>query len=165
MKDKCVDNEQFEDFLRKAHLPEASPELKQRVTDEARRTLKQMSGEVSWRIPFRRLTAAAAAAALIVSLTNYSSDRALDKRRSGESFAVGAEYQSLPEMPYGPFAKHLATVSRKPSAIDASALRDHVETVRWALDESPQNGLPIFPVPAGGSSHLVPARHNAGSYS
>jgi len=105
---------------------------------------------------------------LIVWVTNYSSDRALEKWRSGESFAVEllpGEVETLPEIAYGPFARHMATVSRKPPRMGASALRDHVETVRRALDESPQNGLPVSPVPAGGSSHLAPARHNTGSYS
>ena len=165
MKDKRTDNEQLEDLLRMAHLPEASPELKQRITAEARKAWKQTSAEVSWGIPLRRLVASAAAAVLIVSLTNYSSDLALDKWRSGESFPVGSEYQSLPEMPYGPFAKHLATVSRKPSGMDASALRDHVETVRRALDDSQHDGISISPAPSGGSSLFVPARNRAGSYS
>ncbi len=127
MKDKRIDNEPLEDFLRKAHLPEASPELKQRIVAEARRAWKQTSERVSWRIPFRRLGAAAAAAVLIIWLTNYSSDRALDKWRSWEAFAVEllpGELETLPGMPYSPFAKHLATVSRKPSGIGASALRD-----------------------------------------
>jgi cytochrome c-type biogenesis protein CcmH/NrfG len=165
MKDKRFENEQLEGLLRRAHSPEASAELKQRVTAEATKVWRQTSAELSWRIPIRRLVASAAAAVLIVSLTNYSSDRALDRWRSGETFAVSAEYETLPEMPYGPFAKHLAAVSRKPSATNASALRDYIETVRRALDESPQNGVLISPAPAGGSSRLAPAGHGAGSYS
>jgi len=62
MKDKRIDNEQLEDLLRMAHLPEASPELKQRITAEARKAWKQTSAEVSWGIPLRRLVASAAAA-------------------------------------------------------------------------------------------------------
>ena len=165
MKDKRIDNEQVEYLLRKAHLPDASPELKQRITAEARGLWKQMSAEVSWRIPLRRLAASAAAAVFIILLTNYSSERALEKWRSGESLPVSAEYETPAEMPYGTFAKNLATVSRKPSAIDASALRDHVENVRRALDESKQNGISISPVPSGGSSRLSPGMRGAGSRS
>ncbi|MHC4167204.1 MAG: hypothetical protein ACYSWQ_09635 [Planctomycetota bacterium] len=168
MKDRRFENEQLEDLLRRAHLPAASAELKQRVTAEARRTLKQTSGEVSWRIPIRRLTAAAAAAALIVGLADYFSDRAVDRWRSGESFAVEllpGEFETLPEIAYGPFARHLATVSRKASEISASALRDHIETVHRAVDESQQDRTPVSPAPAGGSSRLVPGRRRAGAYS
>jgi len=165
MKDNSIENEQLEDFLRKARLPEASPELKQRITAEARKAWKQTTGEVSWLIPLRRLAASAAAAVFIILLTNYSSERALAKWRSGESLPVSAEYETPAEMPYGTFAKNLATLRRKPSAIDASALRDHVENVRRALDESKQNEISISPAPSGGSSFLVPAGTGAGSYS
>lgn len=165
MKDNSIENEQLEDFLRKARLPEASPELKQRITAEARKAWKQTSEGVSWRIPLRRLTAAAAAAMLIVSLTNYSSERALEKWRSGESLPVSAEYETPAEMPYGTFAKNLAAVSRKPSAINASALRDYIETVRRAIDESRESGTPVSPTPAGGSSRLSPGMRGAGSRS
>jgi len=168
MIDEHFESEQLENLLRKADMPAPSAEVKVRVTAEARKAWNKTWEELSWLVPFRRLTAAAAAAVLVVCLTNYSSDRALDKWRSGQSLAIErwpAGLETVPGMPYGPFARHLATVSRKPAAIDASVLRDYVETVRRALDESPQNGLPIFPAPAGRSSHLVPGRHIAGSYS
>ena len=165
MRDNRIENEKLEAILARAHLSEASPELKQRITAETRKAWKRTSEEVSWRIPLRRLTAAAAAAMLIVWLTNYSSERTLEKWRSDESFAVSAEYQTPAEMPYGPFAKNLATVSRKPSAINASALRDYVETVRRAIDESRQSGTPVSPAPAGGSSRLSPGMRGAGSRS
>lgn len=165
MRDNRIENEQLEDLLRKAQLPEASPELKQRITAKSQKAWNQTAGEVSWRIPFKRLVSAAAAAVIIVSLTNYSSDRALQKWRSGESFTVSAEHETLPEVPYGPFAKNLATVGRKTSMINASALRDHVETVRRILDESQPNGTPASLVPRGGSSRLFPGRHGIGSYS
>ena len=143
MRDNRIENDKLEDLLARAQLSEASPELRQRITAEAHKAWKRTSEEVSWRVPFRRLTAAAAAAMLIVWLTNYSSERTLKKWRSGESFAVNAEYETPAEMPYGPFAKNLATVSRKPSAISASALRDYVENVRRAIDESRQSGTPV----------------------
>jgi len=165
MRDNRFEHARLENLLRKANLPQASSELKQRITNEARKVWNRTSPDVSWRVPFRRLTAAAAAAMLIVSLTNYSSERALEKWRSGESFVVSAEYETPAEMPYGPFAKNLATVSRKPSAINASALRDYIETVRRAIEESRQNGTPVSPVPAGGSSRLFPGMRGAGSHS
>ncbi len=168
MKGKRSEYEQLEDLLARAHMPESSPELKERITAEARKVWNQTSMEVSWRIPIRRLVASAAAAVLIVTVTNYSSDRALNIWRSGEALAgeqLYAELETLTEMPYGPFAKHLATVSRKPLATDASALRDHVDTVRRSISESQQNGKPVPSAPSGRSSRLLPDRHGIGSYS
>ena len=168
MRDDRIENEKLEDFLRKAYLPEALPQLRQRITAEARKAWNQTTCEVSWLIPLRRLAASAAAVVFIILLTNYSSGRVLEKWQSGESFAskqLPAELEALPEIPYSPFAKYLATAIRKPSAIDPSALRDHVETVRRALDDSQHDGTSISPAPSGGSSLFVPARNRAGSYS
>lgn len=168
MRDKHIEYEQIENLLRKAHVPEASAELKERITARARNAWTQTSPEVSWRVPLRRLASAAAAAVVIVWVTNYSSDRALQKWKSGESFATQhwpTDLDALSEVPYGPFAKYLATVRRKPSAIGVWDLYQYVETVRRAIDESRQNGTLDSAAPSRGSSRLLPPGLSADSHS
>ncbi|MHC4580622.1 MAG: hypothetical protein ACYS14_04140 [Planctomycetota bacterium] len=168
MRDERNENEQLENLLSKAYVSEASTELKERITAQARKAWNQTPVEVSWPIPLRRLVSAAAAAVIMVSVTNYSSDRALQRWRSGESFATRrwpAELDALTEMTYGPFARQLAILSRKPSRIGASVLLEHVETVRRAIDELQQNGTPDSAVPLGGSSRMIPTGRSANPHS
>jgi hypothetical protein len=168
MKDKCSENEQFENLLRTAHLPEPSPQLKRRVTAEARKAWEQTSADIPWQIPLRRLAASAAAAVLIIWLANLSSDYTLAKWRPGSASVEAqqpSDFDTLPEMPYGPLAKHLVSVDRKPRVIDASALSDYMENMRRLLEQTQQNGVSIPPVPPGGSSRLAPGRAGANSYS
>ena len=158
MKGENNENEQLENLLCKAYVSDASTELRERITAQARKAWNQTPAEVSWRIPLRRLVSAAAAAVIVVWVTDYSSDRALQRWRSGESFATHrwpAGLDALSEIAYGRFARQLAIVSRKPSRIGAAALLEHVETVRRAIDESRQNGTPDSAAPAGGSSRLI----------
>lgn len=168
MKDEYSKNEPLENLLRRAHLPEASPELKQRITAEARKVWDQTPADIPWQIPFRRLAASAAAAMFIVWLANFSSDHTLAKWRPGGASVTGqqpSDFDMLPEMPYGPLAKHLASVDRKSRVIDASALSDYVENMRRLLEQTQQNGALMPSVPPGGSSRLVPGRAGANSYS
>ena len=167
MRDEHNKNEQLEDLLGKAYVSDSSAELKERISAQARKAWNQKPAEVSWRIPLRRFVSAAAAAVVIVWVTNYSSDRALQRWRSGEFFATHrwpAELDALSEMAYGPFARQLAIVSRKPSRIGAAALLEHVETVRQAIDESRQNGAYDSAAPGGGSSSLIPRGLSADFY-
>ncbi len=168
MKDDHCENEQIESLLRRAHVPEPSPQLRQRVTAEARKVWDQTSADIPWQIPLRRLAASAAAAVFIIWLANFSSDYTLAKWRPGGAPVTGQQpidFDTLPEMPYGPFAKHLAAVDRRSPVIDASALSDYAETVRKLLDETSQNGVPAPAVQPGDSSRLVPDRADARSYS
>lgn len=166
--EKDIQNEKLESLLRKACLPEPSSELKERITTEAIRVWKQTSVELSWRIPFMRLVASAAAAVFIVWLANFSSDYSMTRWQAGGPFAMRrqpSELDVLPEMPYGPFVRHLASVSRELPASDASVLRHYVEAVRRLLDEAPQNEILKPPAPAGSRSRLLPDRFNPNSYS
>ena len=74
MNEKNVENKQLESLLRKAHLPEPSSKLKERITTEAKKIWLQTSPELPWQIPVRRLFVSAAAAVFIIWITNCSSD-------------------------------------------------------------------------------------------
>jgi hypothetical protein len=68
------ENKQLESLLRKAHLPEPSPELKERITSGATKAWNQTSPELPWQIPVRRLIVSAAAAVFIIWMANSYSD-------------------------------------------------------------------------------------------
>ena len=168
MKDDHRENEQIESLLTKAHMTEPSPQLKQRITAEARKVWDQTSADSPWQIPLRRLAVSAAAAVFIVWLANSYSDYTLARWRSDSPSTARVQpavLDTLPEMPYGPFARHLAAVDRRASVIDASALSNYAETVRKLLDETGDSAAPAPAVQPGDSSRLVPDRVNIFSYS
>lgn len=161
-------NKQIEDFLRKAHLPEPSPQLHEHITAAAKRAWNQTEAELPWLIPFKRLVASAAAAILIIWLANYYSECTLAQWQSEKIPATSKQspdYETLPEMPYGPFMKRLAVLNRRSSMIDASALNNHIEALQHILNEAQQNRLPRPPAPAEGSSSLLPTQPVFNSYS
>lgn len=168
MKEKDLENDKIEHLLRRAHIPEPSPLLKERITNEARKEWNQTSVEMPWQIPVKRLVASAAAAVFIISIANFSSNHALKKWRPGDVRATREQLpdlETLPEMPYRPFVRHLVSVNRKPSMTDNSALRDYAERVRQVLNEMQQNGISNQPVPDGGRSRLFPTQPVSDSYS
>jgi hypothetical protein len=168
MNEKDAENKQIEEFLRKAHLPEPSPELKKRITTEAKKTWIQISSELPWQTSIRRLIVSAAAAVLIIWLTNYSSDYAMVLWRSGGSHVAShqpPELDTLPELSYSPLARHLVSTDRKPTTIDASALRNYSETLRRVLNESQQNGVSKPSAPAEGRSILLQRQSSFNSFS
>ncbi|MGB2866100.1 MAG: hypothetical protein WBC05_22390 [Sedimentisphaerales bacterium] len=168
MNDKDTQNEQLERFMRKAHLHKPSPELKTRITAEATKTWNQASPELSWQAPVRRLIVSAAAAVLVIWLTNCSSDYALARWQSGGlpvAHQKPSDLDALPEIHYGPLARHLVSTGRKPSITNASALRNYAETVLRILDEAQQNGVSKPPAPAEGRSRLFPTQPGFNSYS
>jgi len=168
MNEKDLENDKLEHLLRRAHIPEPSPLLKERITTEARKAWKQTSVEMPWQIPLMRLVASAAAAVFIISIANFSSNYALKKWHPGDVRATREQLpdlETLPEMPYRPFVRHLVSVNRRPSITDGSALRNYVERVRQALNEMQQNGVSDQPVPDGGRSRLLPAQPDSDYYS
>jgi len=165
MKDNSSENERIESLLRSVHMAEPSPQLKERITAEAAGMWNRSSLELSWLIPLRRLAVSAAAAVVIIWLTNYSSDRALGRWRPAQGPAAieqPAGIDALPELPYGPLARRLACVNRRSLTTGTSALSDRAETIRQVLDEARQSGASS---PARGSSGLVPDRAGTYSYS
>ncbi len=102
MNEKDMENDKIEHLLRKAHIPEPSPLLKERITTEARKAWNQTSLEMPWQIPIRRLVASAAAAVLIISIANFSSDHALKRWSPGDVRATKeqpSDLAILPDMP------------------------------------------------------------------
>ena len=168
MNEKDLENDKIEHLLRRAHIPEPSPLLKERITNEARKEWNQTSVELPWQIPLRRLVASAAAAVLVISLANYFSDLTLAHWWSGSvpiTRLQPSDLDVLPEMPYRPFVRHLVSVNRRPSVTDASALRNYVERVRQILKETQQNGASNEQVPDGGRGRLLPAKPHSDYYS
>ena len=167
MNEKDLENDKLEYLLRKAHIPEPSPLLKERITAEARKVWNQTSLETPWQIPIRRLAASAAAAVLIISIANFSNDRALkgwyprDIRSTREQIS---KPEVLPDMPYRPFVRHTVSVKRKPSIPDNSALRNYTERVRQILNEMQKNGASNGRMPDGGRSRLFPAQSSLDYY-
>jgi hypothetical protein len=168
MNEKNLENDRIENLLRRAHPSEPSPLLKERIITEARKAWNQTTVEMPWQIPIRRLAVSAAAAVLIISITNFSNDRALkgwyprDIRTTREQIP---KHEILPDMPYRPFVRHTVSVNRKPSITNASALRDYTERVRQVLNEMQQNGASNQSVPDGGRSRLFPTQPVFDSYS
>ena len=165
---KKSQNEQLEKLLTKARLHEPSPELKERVTAESIRAWKQTSVELSWRIPFRRLVASAAAAVFVIWLANVSSDYSMTRwhtRGPSTSSQQPPEIDVFPDLPQGPFVKNLTSAKRTLHAAKAADLRQYVETLRRLLDEAPQNEGSKQPDPGKGRSRLLPDRSNPSSYS
>jgi hypothetical protein len=168
MNGKNGENERLEDLLRKAHLPEPSPQLRQRATDAAKRAWNQTEAELPWLVPFRRFAASAAAAIIIIWLANYSSDRALAKWQSEKFPALteqSPDLESLPEATYGPFVRRLVSANRRPATMDASALSDHIEALQNILDEAQQTNTAAPSAPPDGTSHLISNPPNSSSYS
>ena len=168
MNEKDLENDKIEHLLRRAHIPEPSPQLKERITTEARKAWNQTSVEMPWQIPVKRLVASAAAAMFVIFIANYFSDLTLAHWWSGSvpiTRLQPPDLDLLPEMPYRPFVRHLVSVNRRPSITDASALRDYAERVRQALQETQQNGTSNEQVPNGGRSRLLPIQLSPDSYS
>jgi hypothetical protein len=168
MNEKELENKQLEELLKKAHLPELSPQLRQRITAAAKMTWNQNETELPWLVPFRRLAASAAAAIIIIWLANYSSDFALAQWQSVKFPAAteqSPDLESLPEIPYGPFVRRMVSVNRRASTIDASALNDHIGALQNILDEVQQTNTAVPSAPSDGTSHLISNPPNSSSYS
>jgi len=161
-------NKQIEGFLRKAHLPEPSPQLKERVTTKAKKMWIQTSSELPWQIPVRRLIASAAAAVLIIWLTNSSSDYLMVRWQSNRpkiAYQQHSDLDAMTEIPYSPLVRHLVSTGRRLSITDALALLNYAETLRQVLNESQQNGVSKPSAPAEGRSILLKRQSSFNSFS
>jgi hypothetical protein len=168
MKEIDMENDKLEHLLRRAHPSEPSPLLKERITNEAKKAWSQSSLEMPWQVPVWRLAASAAAAVLIISISNFSSDYTLKQWHPGNIRIIREhvpDLETLPDMPYRPFVRHLVSVNRKPSITDASALHDYAERVRQILKETQQNGASNGQVPDGGRSLLFDVQPGSDYYS
>jgi hypothetical protein len=160
-----IENNQLENFLKRTRLSEPSPQLKERIINAAKRAWNQAPLELPWLIPIRYLAASAAAAVLIIALSNFISDRVLSRWEAVAANQQPTDVEALPEMPYGSFVSRLAFMDRRPFVPDASVLNKHVETLRNILDETRQEGFVKPLAPAGGRSRLIPNPSSVNSYS
>lgn len=161
-------NDKLEMFLKKARLSEPSSELKGRIITEVTRVWNQTSVELSWRIPFMRLAASAAAAGLMIWLANISAGYSVARWQAGEVSATrqqSFEIDVFPDMPYNPFVRHLASTSREYPSTDGSGLREYIETIHRLLDETPKNDASNPPDPVKGRSRLLLDFSDSRSYS
>jgi len=168
MNEKEIKNDKFENLLRRAHPSEPSPLLKKRITAEAKKVWNQTPLEMPWHIPVMRLVASAAAAVIIISISNLVSDYTLQQRHSLYVRIIKeqvSDFEALLETPYRSFIRHPALLDRKPSINKVTALRDYTERVRQVLNEMQQHGAPNGQVPNGGGSHLFPVQPGSDYYS
>lgn len=168
MNEKETGNKQIEELLRKAHPPGPSPQLQQRITLAAKNAWNQNETELSWLIPFGRLVASAAATILIIWLTDYYSESSLAQWQNVRFTVAGGQtsgFETLPEIPYSPVMRRLTIFNRRSSMIDTSALNDHIEALRNALDETQPVNNTKPSTPADGGSSLAPNRLSTGFYS
>jgi hypothetical protein len=168
MNEKDMENNKLENFLRKVHPSEPSPLLKERITFEAKKAWNQTSTDMPWQIPIRRLVASAAAAVLIISITNLFSDYTLQQWNSRDESTISKhspDLEVLLETTYSPFVRHLALVDRKPSTHEATSLRDYTERVLQVLNEMQRNGTPNGKVLNGERSRLFQVQPDSDYYS
>jgi hypothetical protein len=162
------ENKQIENILRKAHLPEPSIELKERITSVIKKVWNQSSQEIPWQIPVRRLITSTAAAVLIISIANFYSNQALESWHPGETQVTREQlpdFEILPDIHYRSFVRHPISSHRKSFTPDASALRNYVERMRKILNEKHQNVSPNGQVFDEGRSRLFPIQPGPDYYS
>jgi len=158
------DQDRVERLMKAAGLPGPSDALKAHVMAAAQKAWRQDSIDIPARIFLRRLAVAAAAAVIIVTLADRYGERTVSPWRSGDVAAAIQEPVNL-EALLGTAdlaAAHLRLRGR-PSAIDASTLREHVARIRQILDET--QGSANASTLVEGQTRVIPAQTGFGSYS
>lgn len=161
-----TDQDRIERLMKAAGLPGPSDALKARVMAAAQKAWRQDSTEIPARIGLRRLAVAAAAAVIVVALADRYGDHTVSPWRSGDVAAAIQEPVNL-EALLGSAdlaAVHLRLPGR-PSAIDASTLREHVARIRRILDETQGSANASSSTLVEGQSRGIPAQTGFGSYS
>jgi len=168
MNENHSDYEQLERLMKRAHMPEPLDQLKQRITAEAGEVWQQTATEVPWQVPVKRLLGSAAAAVLIISLSNILYDHAPSRFSSGtqsDSIQRLADLDARPEMPHSPLVKRLVSSERSSPVSDVTAWRNYLETMRQVLGEPEQHGSSLPASSSGGSSCLFPERSGTNVHS
>ena len=168
MNEKDIENNKIENLLKKVNISEPTPLLKERIITEAKKVWNQSSQEIPWQIPIRRLVASAAAAVLIISIADIYNNHILKKwqfKNAGTTTKQAPDLETLPDIPYRPFVRHLVLINRKPSINDASVFRDYTERLQQVLNEMQQNGSSYEQSPEGGRSHLFNVQSDSYYYS
>ncbi|UCD52223.1 MAG: hypothetical protein JSW27_06200 [Phycisphaerales bacterium] len=162
------EHERIERLLRRAHLPEPSAQLKDRVTQATRQAWDQASKDVPWRIPLRRLALSAAATVAVVALANHLGKVPGPRAHPHDPVArsvPNAEVEELAETVYSPARRRLTTNGHRSSTVDGATLRERIENIRAVLDDLNNDGTQAQPAPGGGRSRLLHYRVYLGPYS
>jgi hypothetical protein len=137
-------NSDIEHLLKQAHPAGPCDRLKERVLQAAREAWHEHPGPTLRRIALRRLAVSAAAAVFLVVVTDAWSDFVVTRSRSASPIArVTDDSQQWadiePEIPYGSLLGRMVLASR-PAAADPGAMRDYIQRLRDALDQTDDNG-------------------------
>jgi len=160
------DQDRIERLMKAAGLPGPSDALKARVMAAAQKAWRQDSTEIPARIGLRRLAVAAAAAVIVGALAERDGDHTGSPWRSGDVAVAIQEPVNL-EAVLGSAdlaAGHLRLRGR-PSAIDASTLREHVARIRHILEETQGSADANSSTLVEGQSRVIPTQAGFGSYS
>lgn len=159
-----TDQDKIERLMKAAGLPGPSDALKARVIAAAQKVWRRDSIDIPARIYLRRLAVAAAAAVIVVALADRYGDRTVSPWRSEDVAAAIQEPVNLEVLLGSPDVAAVPLRLRgRPSAIDASTLREHVARIRQILDET--QGSANASTLVEGQSRVIPAQTGFGSYS
>ena len=134
----------IERLLRKAHLPEPSSQLHDRVTGVARQTWDRKPAEVPWQVPVRRLAISVAATFLVISAANHFSNRVTSQAQSYtgpvESVRSTSETSLDAWVEEAPYRYRLGFIQPDRTLLDSQAIRNRTKSLRRILDEMNHNG-------------------------
>jgi len=165
MKAQRDKNRDVEQVLKAACPTGPSSQLKRQVIGAAKRAWRREPQEISWQVPLRRLAVSAAAAVLVVSLTNLAVDRSLVRWQAGGLRVAGWEpgdVDAVSEAVYGSRVRYLVAAIRRASAADWRQYREQMQRV---LDEAQESGTPDRPAAPNGRSRLLPVPAETGAFS
>ena len=168
MSETDLDRDKIERLMKAARLPGPSDALKARVIEATQKVWRRDSIDIPARILLRRLVASAAAAVIVVALADRYSDRTVPPWRPGDIAAAYQEPFELEvflESPHSAATPHRRVRGRQPAAIDASALRGHVERFREILSETLGDGEMRSSTSIEGRSRMIPTRPDFDLYS
>ena len=148
MNETNAEHERIERLLKKAHLPQPSSQLHDRVATAAGQAWDQEPTDVPWQIPLRRLALSAAAACLVASAANHLSDRVTSRARSYAAPASSvAQVRDASDDSFGawvedlPYRYRLGSIRPYRRLIDSQVVRDRMETLNRMLDAMNHNGI------------------------
>ena len=165
MKAQRDKNRDVEQVLKAACPTGPSSQLKRQVIGAAKRAWRREPQEISWQVPLRRLAVSAAAAVLVVSLTNLAVDRSLVRWQAGGRWVASREpsdVEAVSEAVYAARVRYLVGTVRRASAAD---WREYREQMQRVLDEAQERGTPDRPAAPNGRSRLPSVPVGTGAFS
>ncbi len=168
MSETDVDRDKIERLMKAVRLPGPSDALKTRVIEATQKAWRRDSIDIPVRILLRRLVTSATAAVIVIALADRYSDRAVPPWQPGDIAAAYGEPFELEvflESPHSVAMPHRRVRGRQPAAIDASALRGHVERFRETLSETLGEAETRSSTPVEGRGRMIPTRPESDLYS